>query len=180
MNYLTFNHNRNWSPLSDLRREMDKIFDDYWTSPSGRSLTDMDTQWSPACDVDEGEDHYLISLEMAGVPKDQVKVEFENNQLVISGERRAETKKGQTYSERRYGKFQRSFTLPAGIDAEKVEANYQDGILRVYLPKAESAKPRQIKISNGSGGGFLGRLLGPQKTEREVPSTSTSKPDKVA
>jgi len=162
MNYLTLN-NRNWSPLSELRREMDKLFDDFWpVSTTTRSLQEMDTQWSPACDVEEADSHYLISLEMPGVHKDQVKVEFHDNQIVISGERHNEIKKkedGQWYSERRFGKFQRSFTVPAGIDSEKVEANYQDGVLRIYIPKAESAKPRQIKVSNGSGAGFFGKLF---------------------
>lgn len=184
MNYLTLN-NRNWSPLSELRREMDKLFDDFWATPTlNRNLQEMDAQWSPACDVEEADNHYMISLEMAGVPKDQVKVEFHDNQIVISGERRHETKKkenGEWYSERKYGKFQRSFSLPAGIDTEKVEANYQDGVLRVYIPKAESSKPRQIKITNGSGTGFFGKLIGSPKKEQEgLHSSSEPKSEKVA
>jgi HSP20 family protein len=187
MNYLTLNNsNRTWSPLSELRREMDKLFDDFWSAPNAaRSLQEMEAQWSPACDVEEADNHYLISLEMAGVPKDQVKVESHDNQIVISGERRNEAKKkenGQWYSERRFGKFQRAFTLPAGIDTDKVEANYQDGVLRVYVPKAESVKPRQIKITNGTGAGFFGRLIGQSSTKEkeERHSSSNFDRDKVA
>lgn len=177
MNYLTLNNsNRNWSPLSGLRGEMDKLFDDFWSVPiSNKNLHDMEAQWSPDCDVEEADGHYLISLEMAGVPKDQVKVEFQDNRIMISGERRHETNRkenGQWYSERRFGRFQRSFTLPPGIDTDKVEANYQDGVLRIYVPKAESAKPRQIKITNGSSQGFFGKLLGSSKKEQDVMHSS--------
>jgi HSP20 family protein len=144
----------------------------------------MDSQWIPACDVEEADNHFLISLEMAGVPKDQIKVEFHDGQIVISGERRYEAKKkenGQSYSERRYGRFQRAFTLPAGVDADKVEANYQDGVLRLYIPKTESAKPRQIKVTNGTGTGFFSRLLGAPKKEQEgVHSSSEAKSEHVA
>jgi HSP20 family protein len=151
-----------WSPVSDFRREFDRLFDD-WTAPS----------FAPACDVEEADDHYLLTLEMAGIRKEDIKLEFNDGQLMISGERRNETKQkreGQWYSERRFGKFQRSFTLPAGIDADKVEANYQDGILHVMVPKAESSKPRQIKITNGAGGSrFFGKFLGQAKeTPKEM------------
>jgi len=128
-----------WSPVSDLRREFDRLFDD-WTSPAPRGLRTEST-FVPACDVEEGEDHFLLTLEMPGMKRDDIKLEVNDDQLTISGERR--------YSERRFGKFQRSFALPPGIDTTRVEANYQDGILRIMVPKAESSKPRQIKIGSG-------------------------------
>lgn len=184
MNYLTFN-NRSWGTLSELRREMDRLFDDFWTAPGpSQPLQGMDSQWSPACDIEEADGHYVLSLEMPGVSKDQVKVEFHDSQLVISGERRSESQrkeKGQTYSERRYGRFQRSFALPAGIDVAKVEANYQDGVLRVYVPKAESVKPRQIQISGGADAGFFSKLLGgPRKEQNDANSPRSTKPEKVS
>lgn len=172
MNYLTFNKGRNWSPMAEFRREMDRFFDDSWGVPAApRGMEEREVQWAPACDVEEADNHYMITLELAGVPKDQVKVEFHEDQLVVSGERRQETKRkeeGQWYSERRFGKFQRTFTLPAGVDPEKVEAHFQDGVLRVFVPKAESAKPREIKIHHGSEAGFFGRLLGTSKKEPEA------------
>jgi len=171
-----------WSPISEFRREFDRLFDD-WTTPTARTLR-TESQFVPACDVEEGEDHYLLTLEMAGVKKDDIKLEVIDNQIVISGERRQENQKkaaGQAYSERRFGRFQRNFALPAGVDAEKVEANYQDGILRVMVPKAESAKPRQIKITNGSGGSkFFGKLLGPKEAKEEMHSSSDYSKEKVA
>lgn len=178
MNYLTNpTTNNSWSPLTELRREMDKLFNDFWSAPTVSRIQQMDSQWNPACDVEEEEDHYLINLEMAGVPKDQIKVEVQDSQLVISGERSHESKKkedGLWYSERRFGKFQRSFTLPAGVDPDKLEANYQDGMLRLYVPKAESAKPRQVKITNGSGTGFFGKLLGQSPKEKEEQHSSST------
>lgn len=167
--------NNGWNPLTELRREMDQLFDDFWTTPT---TTRFDQNWHPACDIEENEDHYLMTLEMPGVPRDQIKIECVDNQVTISGERKREshkTEKSQSYSERQYGRFHRSFTLPAAVNAEKVEANYQDGILRLYIPKAESAKPRQIKITNGSGTGFFGKLLGQPKEKEELHSSDADK-----
>jgi HSP20 family protein len=186
MNYITLNNgNRSWSPLAGLHRDMDTLFDEFWSVPTiNRTLEDTDSQWRPACEVEEAEGHYLISVEMPGVPRDQVKVEFQDGEIVISGERLNETNKkenGRWYSERLFGKFRRSFALPVGIDSDKVEANYQDGILRVYIPKAELTKPRQIKVTNGSGQGFFGKLLGSPKKEQEVNHSSNAiKAEKVA
>lgn len=171
-----------WNPISEFRREFDRLFDD-WATPAPKSMR-QDGHFIPACDVEEGEDHYLLTLEMAGVKKEDVKLEVIDNQIVISGERRQESQRkdtGQAYSERRFGRFQRSFALPAGVDAEKVEANYQDGILRVLVPKAESARPRQIKITNGSGGSkFFGKQLGSKEAKEEMHSSSDYSKEKVA
>ncbi|OFZ20526.1 MAG: hypothetical protein A2X94_10860 [Bdellovibrionales bacterium GWB1_55_8] len=93
------------------------------------------TEWQPACDVEETDDHYLLSLETPGVARDQIKLEVLENRVQISGEKK------------RAGKFQRTFTLPAGVNVDKVEASYQDGILTVRIPKPEAALPRQIKIT---------------------------------
>jgi HSP20 family protein len=157
MSYPYFYQIQKRRPLTHLNREMDRLFDDFWAP-----------QWSPAYDIEEAEDHYLLSLELAGVSKDQIKLEVLDDQLVISGERRLE-------------RFQRAFTIPAGVDADKVEANYQDGMLRVYVPKAESAKPRQIRITNGSSTGFFGKLLGSSKKDSEgTRLSSEANPEKIA
>lgn len=169
-----------WSPISDFRREFDRLFDD-WASPSRGLRTESNLV--PACDVEEGEDHYVLNLEMAGMKKDDIKLEVSDGQLTISGERRHESRQkdeGHWYSERKFGKFQRSFSIPVGIDTNRIEANYQDGILRVMLPKAESSKPRQIKISSGNTG-FFGKLLGQSKDEKEeLHSSSDYRKEKVA
>lgn len=150
----TRNQNLFWSPFSEL-------FNDWAWSPY-KSIEE--SRLSPACEIEESEEHYLLSLEVPGIKKEDLKIEFVDNQLVISGERHSEEKKRKDhfyYSERRGGKFSRSFKLPVGVDAEKVEAQYQDGVLKIYVPKAESAKPRQIKILGGSSSSkFFGNLIG--------------------
>ena len=148
-----------WRPLFDLRNQVDQLMDDFWGVPADHQVSAR--TWQPACDVVEDQDHYLLSLEMAGTPKDKIKIEIQDQQLVITGERNYEDRKNQNgvmYSERHYGKFQRAFALPTGLDTEKIEANYQDGVLRVLVPKIESAKPRQVKISTGSDTSFFGNL----------------------
>jgi len=85
------------------------------------------------------------------------------------------------YSERRFGKFSRSFALPVGVDTGQVEASYQDGILQILVPKAESAKPRQIQISNGIGASsFLGRFLNKSKGKEDTQSSIAHRSQSVA
>jgi HSP20 family protein len=120
------------------------------------------TTFNVACDVEETGSHYLMSFDLPGISKEDVKIEVVDNKLTVSGERKSEKKddKNNHYvTERHYGSFQRSFTLPSTIDASHVEASYKDGVLQIALPKAESAKPRQIKISEGGS-----------RNEREVTS----------
>jgi HSP20 family protein len=145
--------------LNELRREMDRLFDGAFSREASSPA-----QWQPACDVTEGEDHYLLTLEVPGVPKDQIKIEVVDRQINVSGERKLEPQSGAWYSERRFGGFFRSFTLPSGVDGSKIEAHHQDGILRILVPKAESARPRQIKIAEGGQPGFLKKLLGQNAT----------------
>lgn len=124
--------------------------------------------WQPKCDVVEDNNHFLISLEMAGIPKDQIRIDVIHNQLVVAGERKHE-EGGRFYSERAYGKFQRSFALPTGSDTEKIEADYQDGVLRIVIPKLESAKPRQIRIGSSQQPNFFGKWIG-QSSTKEIAS----------
>lgn len=141
------------------------LFDDFWTPTAARRAE----SWNPAAEVEEADDHYLLTLEMPGVPEDQIKLEVVDQQLTISGERRAKEEHksdGTYYTERRFGSFMRSFALPAGVDADQIEANYEHGLLRIYVPKAATAKPRQIKIGTGkktlegTKPGFFSRLTG--------------------
>jgi HSP20 family protein len=168
----------NWSaagmrPLSDFRREMDRLFDDFW-SPSHASLGDSDL--TPACDVEVADDHYLFAIEMPGIARDDIKIEVVDNQLTVSGERKSSTKsdgKGYRYTERRFGRFQRSFALPAGVDADKIEASCEDGVLHLMVPKAEEAKPRQIRIGEkraDGGNGFFGKMLGSRDEKENRPA----------
>lgn len=155
----------------DMQRNLDRMFDQAFGDRTDR-WTD-ETVFHPACEVEETDSHYVMSVDLPGVSKKDINIEAKDNQLIISGERKSE-KKERGFSERTYGKFHRILTLPNGIDAEKIEAQYQDGVLTVALPKAESARPRQIKITDGKGS-FFGRLVGGNKdTEKEVKSSSAA------
>ena len=135
------------SDLFGIQREMNKMFDGVF-----RSTGDEDysfSSWTPAVDIAEHDDEYLVKVELPGVNKDEVKLTLENNILTIRGEKKQEmeTKKENYHRvERSYGSFQRSFTLPAAVKSDKIDASYKDGILTVSLPKAEEAKPKQIEV----------------------------------
>jgi HSP20 family protein len=127
--------------------EVDRLFDDWLPR---RFHTEMN-QVVPASDIEESENFYRITIEIPGVRKEDIKVDLLERQVSISGERRLETKReeaNRVFSERKFGVFERRFSFPAPIDVSKVEANYHDGILQIMAPKAEFAKPRQLKITS--------------------------------
>ncbi len=138
----------------DVFEDFDRIVDSFL-----RPTYFTADNFQPNCDVNEAENHYMISFDMPGVKKDDVKIEMRGNQLVISGERRNEAK---NCSRGSYGKFERAFTLPETVNTEKIEAHYEDGVLNIALPKAEAAKPKAIEIQTGNGG-FFNKLLGSKK-----------------
>ena len=132
--------------LASLRDEMDRLFD--FTYPSRD--TGLFSGWSPALDLYDDKDSFLVSVELPGMKKEEIDISLHDGVLTISGERKheRENKEGETFrSERYFGKFQRSVSLPTGVDAGKVKASYKDGILSVFLPKLEEAKPRQIEVN---------------------------------
>ena len=150
-------------PLSifdSLRREIDQLFDDFnplgWRSFPARmrefGMPASETsawQMSPMVDVIEAENEYKITAEMPGMDANEVEVKVANGLLSISGEKkeeREEREKDRFVSERRYGAFQRSFQLPPGVDADKIEATFAKGVLTVHLPKTAEARTNEKKI----------------------------------
>ena len=106
--------------------------------------------WAPVLDVREDADNFVISAELPGLKRNDISVSLQDGALVISGERTVEkVEEGVEIhrQERFYGKFQRALTLPTPVAADKIKAQYKDGVLTVTLPKAEEAKPKQIDIS---------------------------------
>jgi len=140
-----------WKPFGDLVSMHDKInrlfadaFKDVDTS------TDSLASWYPAADVYENKDDYVFKLEVPGLSKDDVKIEFNDGTLSISGEKKEEKEvKNENYHrvESFSGKFSRSFSLPRDIDIDKIDANMKNGILQLRLPKAEDQKTRAIPIT---------------------------------
>lgn len=109
--------------------------------------------FNPACEVQEAEDHYVISLDVPGMKKDDLQVKMLDNVLTISGERKRDAKTSETYKvqafEKSYGRFERSFALPEAIKGDEIEARFEDGVLEVRLPKRPAPQARQIEIQSG-------------------------------
>lgn len=129
-----------WGFGSDL----DRVFD------AALGAAPSMSGWTPAVDVSESTDAYTVTAELPGLDPKEVEITVENGVMSISGEKQdafenTETS-GRHVVERRYGRFQRNFSLPRSVDADKVEAHFENGLLTVTLPKAEKAKPRRIKI----------------------------------
>jgi HSP20 family protein len=135
-----------WEPFRDLARlqdEVSRLFDDrvYRTSES--------IGWTPSCDIYEDEEAVTLRFELAGVDPKDVEVRFENGVLTVKGERKLEKEEQrENYHrvERSYGTFTRSFSLPGSLDAERIKAETQHGVLSVTLPKKPEAKPRAIQV----------------------------------
>jgi HSP20 family protein len=139
-----------WDPFRDmmnLRRSMDRLFDDAMTD----SETWQPVTWDLALDVVENEDEYLVRASLPGLNPDDLEVTYINNALTIKGEVKEENEvKESRYHlrERRYGSFARSILLPSNVSAEKIDANYENGVLTLKLPKVEEAKPKKISVKN--------------------------------
>jgi HSP20 family protein len=139
----------NWSSfdrLASLRDEVNRLFDFSWPSRD----SGLFSGWSPALDVFDDKENLVVKVELPGLNKDAINISLDKGVLTISGERKQERepKQGESFrSERYFGKFHRSVTLPTPVDGTKVSASYKDGILTVDLPKAEEAKPKQIAVN---------------------------------
>jgi HSP20 family protein len=133
--------------LANMRDEMDRVFESAFGS-NFRALGTL-SRWTPPVDVYQNKDQFTVFAELPGFKKEEIEISLNGDTLTISGERKAEQKNGDQgfRTERFFGRFQRSLTLPAVVDTEKVKATYKDGILEVVLPKAEEAKPKQIQVS---------------------------------
>jgi HSP20 family protein len=134
---------------SNLRNELNSFFDMPFWSDFGRT-GQLFTGWSPALDLHESGDHFVAVVELPGMHKEDIDISLHDGTLTISGERKREkSSNGETAqrTERYIGTFRRSISLPTRVDASKVSATYQDGILKVTLPKAEEAKPKQIQVT---------------------------------
>ena len=134
--------------LSILRDEIDRLFDVPLAELARTSQ--LLSGWTPALDVREDMDNIIVKAELPGMKKEDIEISLHDGSLSISGERKSEDKHkdAEIYrSERFFGRFQRTVTLPTPVQADKVKAQYKDGILTVTLPKAEEAKPKQIDVN---------------------------------
>ncbi|MCS7158683.1 MAG: Hsp20/alpha crystallin family protein [Blastocatellia bacterium] len=140
-----------WNPFREmarLREEMDRLTSALF-SETMPEITFARSVWAPVVNIAETDDNYIITAELPGISKDDIKVTYENGILTIQGEKKQEKEeKGKTWHriEAVYGAFERSFRLPSLIQADKISAEYKEGVLTLTLPKAEEAKPKQITI----------------------------------
>ncbi len=141
-----------WDPFRDLNMlqdRMNRLFEDAsrnWKSDEPASTT----TWSPAVDIFETESEIVVKAEVPGMERKDITLNLENNVLTLKGERRfLKEAKEENYHriERSYGGFSRAFSIPATVDEEKIRADYQDGVLKIVLPKKEQLRPKQIKIA---------------------------------
>jgi len=143
-----------WNPtreLMNLEKEFSKLFNTFGSRFGLRENGDdfENAVWSPLTDISEDNDKYVLSMDIPGVEKKDVKISYKNGSIIVSGERKQESEeKSSKYHriERAYGKYYREFMLPEKIVEDKIEAKFKDGTLTVTIPKAEEAKPREIDI----------------------------------
>jgi HSP20 family protein len=141
-----------WNPLKEmvsLRERMNRLFDDSLFRSERRNEDAELGVWLPAVDMFEKEDRLVIKAELPGMDKKDISLDFKNNVLTLSGIRQHENEVKEENFYRRemsYGKFVRSFSLPADSDAEKIKAEFQNGLLTIEIPKPEQHQPKQIKV----------------------------------
>jgi HSP20 family protein len=155
-----------WRSFENLRQEADRLFGelgrDFWRPPFGRSMFDLEPFWrrelgriaAPAVDIVEKDAAYEVTAELPGLDEKDIDVKIVNDYLTIKGEKREEKeekKKGYYLQERHFGSFARSFRVPEGIDADKIQATFKKGVLKVTLPKRPEARKPGKKISVKGG-----------------------------
>jgi len=136
--------------LGSLQREIDRVFDRFFPSQE-RDGDNASSQavWAPRMDLVETDEAYRIHLDVPGMSKDDLTINYQDNQLTVSGERTSDrTDEDEEYVrvERSFGHFYRSFTLPRTVNPDAISATYEDGVLTISVPKTEEATPRQIEV----------------------------------
>jgi HSP20 family protein len=141
-----------WKPQRERfnwRTPMSRLFDEFLAPTQWSEDNQSLWNWNPAVDIMDNDDHILITAEIPGVDKKSISVDVKDRVLTLRGERSSdnEVKEDRFYRrERTFGKFERSFTLPAAVDPDNIKTEYKDGVLKIEVPKPEGHKPRQITV----------------------------------
>lgn len=157
-------------PVFGLRREIDRLFEDAFGRDTAR------VGWAPAVDIREDNKEIVLEVELPGIKPSDVEVTAENGVLTIRGEKQStspESGEGRYHVvERTYGSFSRSFQLPQGVDEQRIEAEFTDGLLQVRIPKSALPQPRRIEIRNsGSQPAIQGS---PTKSSAQQPGAGST------
>lgn len=153
-----------WEPgreLNSLQHEVNRLFNSAFYAPQGNGGI-IARRWVPAMDLVETDDAYVLHADLPGLGQDDVSIELDANVLTVSGQRRSrheDRQEGRHRVERAFGRFSRSLTLPEGVDPEAVQANFDNGVLDVRIPKPVARKPHKVAISVGAA------PAGPQPVE---------------
>ncbi len=152
-----------WEPFRELAalqnemgRWMNQVMGTGTLQPGNGGQT---STWLPAVDVWETDDELVLSFDLPGIPEDQISVELDDTVLTVSGQReREEQQSGERFYryERRFGTFQRSVSLPPGVNEDDIKATYRNGVLEVRVPKPEEQKPKRIQIGVEGQGAIEG------------------------
>ena len=140
-----------WNPLQDLlvlQDRMNRLFEDATQrrTQTGEANDEFErADWTPAADIYETESGYLIAIDLPGIKRDAVEIDIDESRLLIKGTRVVNESKPRR-SERPRGKFVRSFTMPASVDQNKIDADYKDGVLQIRLPKRAEQKAQKIEV----------------------------------
>jgi len=164
-----------WEPATELgtiQNEMNRLFNTFFDqpAPAGRGGAPS-RRWIPAMDLVETADQYVLRADLPGLSDDDVNIQLEDNVLTISGERKTQhehqEEEGYYRIERAFGSFARSLTLPEGVDPDRVQAQFDRGVLEIRIPKPEQKKPRQVQITLGTR---------PTHNTNAIESTDTADP----
>jgi HSP20 family protein len=139
--------------LNALQSEMNRLFTTFFDE--GNDASAARRRWAPAVDLVEREDCLVLKADLPGLSEDDVQIEVRDNVLTIAGERKAEhedKQNGYYRIERSFGRFARSLQLPEGVDADRIGASFEDGVLEVTIPKPQEREPRRIQIGGDANG----------------------------
>lgn len=139
-----------WKAWETVHRDFDSFFDDF--SHAVRGTRQNGSFMAPACDIEETDKEFMLTFDMPGFKREDIQVEREGNSVTVSAKRERVTSDSKLHrSERQYGEYRRTFSLPDNVKGDDIVANYDDGVLQLTLPKAELAKPKRIEISESKG-----------------------------
>lgn len=168
-------------PMMHLQQQINRMFDQFDNDLFGRMEGLGEGMFTPPVDIKEDADAYTVHLEVPGVSQDNLHLSLQDNVLTIKGSKEQKQESGEgryRRIERSYGSFSRSLSLPRNVDATRVEANLEDGVLEVRLPKREESKPRQINVgvTQNAGAQTLMAQNGTSQDDQEQETPAQSSP----